>query len=269
LAGQRLRLSRRAALAAVARGAAGAAAALGALSALAPRAWAFGQDGAFHPRLLLEAGRPVDPRHAGGPSRWSWELIRRTSAPARLTVGSVAADSTELLAEPFTVWLGSDAVAPLSEPEVRGLRNYLTLGGVLFVDDSNPEVGAFGRSVRQELQRILPESPIVPLPPQHVLYKSYYLLDRPYGRVEGPDHLEAIIGGKMLRVLISSHDLIGAMAQQRGGGWTFPVEPRGQEQRELAMRLAVNLAMYVLCLDYKDDQVHAEELMRRRGRVRR
>jgi hypothetical protein len=35
------------------------------------------------------------------------------------------------------------------------------------------------------------------------------------------------------------------------------------------MRLAVNLAMYVLCLDYKDDQVHAEELMRRRGRVRR
>lgn len=202
-----------------------------------------------------------------GLSRWSWELIRRTSAPARLTVGAVAADSTDLLAEPFTVWLGSDAVAPLSEPEVRGLRQYLALGGVLFVDDSDPANGAFGRSVRRELRRILPESPLVPLPAQHVLYKSYYLLDRPVGRVEGPPHLEAISSGKSLRVLLSSHDLVGALAQLRGGGFTFAIEP--DHQRELAMRLAVNLAMYVLCLDYKDDQVHAEELMRRRGRQRR
>jgi hypothetical protein len=261
LAGQRVRLSRRAAIGALAS----AAVPLG----LSSRAQAFGQDGAFHPRLLQSSGRSVDGPHGSGPSRWSWELIRRTSAPARLTVGSVAADSNELLAEPFTVWLGSEAVTPLSEPEVRGLRNYLTLGGVLFVDDSNPEVGSFGRSVRQELQRVLPESPIVRLPEQHVLYKSYYLLERPVGRVLGLDYLEAITSGKMLRVVLSSHDLVGAMAQQRGGGWSLPAEPGGAQQRELAMRLAVNLAMYVLCLDYKDDQVHAEELMRRRGRVRR
>src|SRR5690606_34723064 len=133
---------------------------------------------------------------------------------------------------------GNEAVAPLSEPEVRGLRTYLNLGGVLFVDDSKPEVGSFGRSVRQELQRILPESPIVKLPQQHVLYKSYYLLDGPTGRVQGPDHLEAITSGKMLRVLLSSHDLVGAMAQQRGGGFSFTVEPGGEHQRELAMRLA-------------------------------
>jgi hypothetical protein len=260
LAGQGIRLSRRALLGA---------SAASVVSALSPGALAFGQDGAFHPRLLLNAGRPLDAAHASGASRWSWELIRRTSAPARLTVGSVAADSTEMLTEPFTVWVGSEAVAPLSEPEIRGMRAYLNLGGVLFVDDSNPENGAFGRSVRQELQRILPESPIVQLPQQHVLYKSYYLLEGPVGRVKGLPHLEAITAGKMLRVVISSHDLVGAMAQLRGGGWTYQVEPGGQAQREFAMRLAVNLAMYVLCLDYKDDQVHAEELMRRRGRLRR
>jgi hypothetical protein len=230
---------------------------------------AFGQDGAFQPRVLSAAGRALDGPHATGLSRWSWELIRRTSAPARLTIGTVAADSSELLAEPFTVWLGNEAVTPLSDPEVRGLRNYLMLGGVLFVDDSDPKLGVFGQSVRRELQRVLPESPIVRLPAQHVLYKSYYLLDRPVGRLEGPPYLEAISSGKSLRVLLSQHDLVGALAQQRGGGWTFPVEPGGFDQRELAMRLAVNLAMYVLCLDYKDDQVHAEELMRRRGRQRR
>ena len=257
MANQRLRLSRRDALGAF-------------VLALAPgRAQAFGQDGAFHPRVLQAGGRAPESLHASGLSRWSWELIRRTSAPARLNVSQVAADSTDMLAEPFTVWLGSDAVTPLSEPEVRGLRHYLALGGVLFVDDADPASGAFGRSVRRELQRVLPESPLVPLSAQHVLYKSYYLLDRPVGRVEGPAHLEAISSGKTLRVLLSSHDVIGALAQQRGGGWTYQVEPGGSAQRELAMRLAVNLAMYVLCLDYKDDQVHAEELMRRRGRQRR
>jgi len=253
----RLRLNRREALAALA-----------ALAA-ARGAHAFGQDGAFHPRVLVSGARPAEGPRNNGPTSWSWELIRRTSAPARLTVGSVSADSSQLLEEPFTVWFGGEAVQPLSEPELRGLRLYLSLGGVLFVDDSNPALGTFGRSVRNELSRVLPESPVVRLPDQHVLYKSYYLLDRPFGRVEGPPYLEAIHSGKMACVLLSSHDLLGALAQEKGGGFSLPVEPGGQEQREQALRLAINLAMYVLCLDYKDDQVHAEELMRRRGRQRR
>jgi hypothetical protein len=226
---------------------------------------AFGQDGSFHPRLLRTGSQMPTEAHRSGTARWSWELIRRTSAPARLTASDVAADDSALLDEPFTVWLGGQAVAPLSEPEIRGLRRYLALGGVLFVDDSDPASGDFGKSARNELQRVLPESPSIRLPSQHVLYKSYYLIDRPLGRVEGPPYLEAIVSGKVLRVLFSSHDLIGALARSNDEGWTFAMDA---QQRELAIRLAVNLAMYVLCLDYKDDQVHAEELMRRRGRQR-
>jgi hypothetical protein len=233
-----------------------------------PAARAFGQHGAFHPRVLSATSGDGRSVRASGPARWSWELIRRTSAPARLTVASVAADSTELLEEPFTLWSGARAVPPLSEPEIRGLRRYLTLGGVLFVDDSQPSTGEFGASARRELRRVLPESPVVRLPATHVLYKSYYLLDRPVGRVEGPAFLDAITDGKDLRVVLSAHDVLGALAQQNGG-YALDVEPGGHVQRELAIRLAVNLAMYVLCLDYKDDQVHAEELMRRRGRQQR
>lgn len=258
MARPRLRLNRREALLALA--------ALGS----ARGAFAFGQDGAFHPRVLSASKRALEGPRSTGPTSWSWELIRRTSAPARLSVGTVAADSSQLLEEPFTVWFGGEAVQPLSEPEVRGLRIYLNLGGVLFVDDSDPASGAFGRSVRAELARVLPESPVVQLPQQHVLYKSYYLLDDgPVGRVQGPPYLEAINSGKMACVLLSSLDLLGALAQEKGGGYTLPVEPGGENQREHALRLAINLAMYVLCLDYKDDQVHAEELMRRRGRLRR
>ena len=51
------------------------------------------------------------------------------------------------------------------------------------------------------------------------------------------------------------------------GAWEFPVVPGGDVQREHAIRLTVNIAMYVLCSNYKDDQVHAPFLMRRRAGV--
>ena len=46
------------------------------------------------------------------------------------------------------------------------------------------------------------------------------------------------------------------------------IDGGSEAQREEAVRLAVNVAMYVLCSNYKDDQVHAEHLMRRRGSAR-
>ena len=49
-----------------------------------------------------------------------------------------------------------------------------------------------------------------------------------------------------------------------GPSYLLKVTPGGEIQREYAIRLAVNIAMYVLCSNYKDDQVHAPFLMRRR-----
>ena len=62
-----------------------------------------------------------------------------------------------------------------------------------------------------------------------------------------------------------AHDLAGALSRDNLGSYSFPVTPGGDAQREQAFRFAVNLVMYALCLDYKDDQVHAPFIMRRRG----
>ncbi len=225
----------------------------------------FGQTGAFNPRSLVVGGRSPDALRASGLGRWAWELVRRTSAPGRLAPGVVAADAPELLAEPLAVWTGDGPVRPLTGAELRGLSRFLRLGGVLIVDDAAPEKGAFGASVRRELARVLPENPVVRLDPGHVVYKSYYIIDRPVGRVLGPSHLDAIVRGRSAQVILLSHDLIGALAPSRSGDWALEVTPGGYMQREHAVRLAVNLAMYVLCSDYKDDQVHAPWLMRRRA----
>ncbi len=234
-----------------------------ALLLVAPEAHAFGQAGAFHPRMLLTGGAKWSGVRASAPGRWAWELVRRTSAPARLTTAEVGADQPVLLAEPFAIWAGEHAVAPLAASERRGLEQFIRLGGLLIVDDNDPEKGDFGRSVRRELRRVLPESPPVRLDPGHVVYKTYYLIDRPVGRVLGPPHLDAIVRGKNAQVIFLQHDLLGALARTPGGAWALEVKPGGARQREHAERLAVNLAMYLLCSDYKDDQVHAPWLMRR------
>lgn len=234
----------------------------------ASRATAFGQAGAFQARLLKTgSGEPTGPR-LSGPERWGWELVRRTSAPGRLVTRLVAADDPALFDEPFVMWCGEKAPAPLSGPERRGLLQFISQGGVLLIDDWDPQVGAFAKAIRGELESLLPESPIVALPPEHVLFKTYYIVDRPYGRLEGPNKVEAIVRGGYAQVLLLQHDILGALARTRSGGWALGVEPGGFLQREYAIRLAVNIAMYVLCSDYKDDQVHVAWLIRRGAAVR-
>jgi hypothetical protein len=239
---------------------------------------AFGEAGSFSARLLLAGkGSDIGPRKLA-PARWGRELVRRTSAPARTSNDSVRVDRPALFREPFSVWCGAADVGALSAAELRFLERYLKLGGMLVVDDAEPRSKAFGRSARRELARVLPESPPVRIDSSHVLYKTFYLLDRPVGRLLGPPYVEAIVRGKSAQVLFLEHDLLGALAEE-GDGWALPIDSGGAEQegtgahrvrgiadqRERAIRFAVNIAMYALCSDYKDDVVHAPVILRRRG----
>jgi hypothetical protein len=252
------RVSRRAAVSLVVAAAAGLAVGL-------PReARAFGDEGAFDPRVLLTGNARWEGVRTTAPARWSKELADRTSAPARLGPGTVRADEPALLAEPFALWGGDAAVPALTDREVSGLQRFIALGGVLLVDEFAPEQGAFLRSVKRELARVLPEGSPIPIGEENVIFRSFYLLRRAAGRVEGPAKLEAIIRGGVPQVIFSAHDLMGALARSPSGLSPIEVTPGGERQREKAVRLAVNIAMYVLCSSYKDDQVHAPFLMRRR-----
>lgn len=244
---------------------------LGAFAAfvLGPRAArAFGDSGGFQARELLIGDRTLDAERHAALGRWGWELVRRTSAPARLTVKSVRADRSDLYEEPFAVWAGAADPGRLTGAEIEGLRKFLQLGGILVVDDSDPTRGGFGKGARREIARVVPESPVVELEGKHVVFKSFYIIDRPVGRVLGPGRLSAIVRGQNAQVFLLEHDLLGALARRASTSWAFDVEPGGFAQREQAVRFCVNLAMYVLCSDYKDDAVHAPWLMRRRAQSR-
>ena len=231
-------------------------------------AQAFGDSGSFDPRALLTGNQTGSARESAL-ERWSWELVRRTSAPARLHPSTIHADDPAIVGAPFLYWSGDVETASLSATEIAGLRRFFSLGGVMLVDDAGAtehgDPSGFGRSARREIARVLPDSSPITLSVEHVVFRTFYFLRRAEGRVQGPQSLDAVVHGGQAQVLFSEHDIGGALARSRVGGWERPVVPGGEIQREHAIRLAVNIAMYVLCSNYKDDQVHAPYLMRRRA----
>lgn len=212
-------------------------------------------------RRVLVRGLEEDPRPRAA-QRISWEIRKRTSIETVLDPSSVRLDDRSIYRTPFLYWPGDRGFASLSDAEITGLRRFVEYGGFVLVDDASPEGGGFDASVRRELARAFPSERLVRLSSEHTIYRSFYLLSRPAGRVAEPEYLEAISHAGRVAVVYSRHDLGGAWAYDGRSGNASDI---ATSQREQAVRLGVNLVMYALCLDYKDDQVHAPFILRRRG----
>ena len=118
-----------------------------------------------------------------------------------------------------------------------------------------------------------------PVPHDHVLTKTFYLLDRIVGRTAvGQTWVEALpsspdptngeqrpvrAGDSVSPIIVASDDLAGAWATDDDGRPRFPLVPGGARQRELALRGGVNIVMYTLTGNYKADQVHAKDILER------
>ncbi|WP_375767470.1 DUF4159 domain-containing protein [Archangium gephyra] len=230
---------------------------------LSGRAFAFGEKSRFIPAVARHGGR-WDTR-LSGLRRIAWELQRRTSVEVLPDARPFALSSPELFDYPFLYLGGDGAFPPFSEAEVENLRRYLTFGGFLLADANDGSDGAgFDTSFRRELARVLPQSPLTPVPSTHVVFKSFFLLDSAPGRLLNKPQLLAANLGKRAAVMYSQNDLAGAWNRSEAGDYEFDVSPGGEPQRELAVRLGVNLCMYALCLDYKDDAVHLPLILNKR-----
>ena len=218
----------------------------------------------FQFALLRYDGGNWSPR-SNGLSRLSWEIRKRTSIHTSLEVAHVSPEADELFNYPMVFWQGDSAFPKLSELAVNQLRQFLKRGGTLVVDlsDGQPR-GPFDQSVRRELRRILPAQQLERIESDHVLYKSFYLLDRHGGRVPARAHLEGITLEDRLAVIQVANDMAGAMARDEFGAWQYDVQAGGDTAREITFRLGINLVMYALCLDYKEDQVHIPFILQRR-----
>ena len=116
-----------------------------------------------------------------------------------------------------------------------------------------------------------------PVPRDHVITKTFYLLDGFVGRyTSAPTWVEALppvppdaadqparSGDSVSPIVITGNDLAAAWASDADGDPLYPLVPGGQRQREMAIRGGVNLVIYTLTGNYKADQVHAKQLLER------
>ncbi|MEK7706141.1 MAG: DUF4159 domain-containing protein [Myxococcota bacterium] len=213
---------------------------------------------------LRYSGGQWDPRPTGW-TRLAWEVRQRTSVAIDLEIADVSPEEPALFDHPLLLWEGDRSFPPLSRRAVEQLHRHLMLGGTLLVDAADGRVdGPFYLDAVRELRRMLPDHPLVRVPNDHVFYKAFYLVDRQGGRVAGKPYLEGIFIDGRLAVIVATQDLGGAMARDAFGEWQFDVQTGGDAAREMTFRIGINLVMYALCLDYKEDQVHIPFILKRR-----
>jgi len=194
-------------------------------------------------------------------------LNSRTSVPASPERVEIRLGSPELFQYPFLYISGENEFEPFSDFEIQRLRRWFDAGGFLLADDALGEMNSgFDKSLRRELARIFPGEKLKEVPTDHTVFQSYYLLDKVAGRKATVPNLWGIDRGDLTPLIYSQNDLAGAIEQSGGEGFRYPVIPGGEQQRELAIRLWVNIIYYALCANYKKDAIHASFISERRKR---
>lgn len=213
-------------------------------------------------------------------------LFFRTSVEPANPVG-VDLERDELAFFPFLYWpIHADQPIP-SKTAYAKLNAYLRSGGMILFDTRDADIAGFdaaspnGRRL-QQLAAPLDIPPLEPVPQDHVLTRTFYLLQDFPGRhlsrdiwVEAaPPDAERIEGMPFRNlndgvspVVIGGNDWAAAWAMDESGNALYPVGRgyAGERQRELAYRFGVNLIMHVLTGNYKSDQVHVPALLDRLG----
>lgn len=232
---------------------------------------------------VVTGDKAVDDMSKAGLAGLNIVLGARTALEPGEAVG-VNADRDELAFFPVLYWpIVAGRPIPTAET-LRKLEAYMKGGGLVIFDtrdamSARPGGGTTpeGEQLRRMLQTLdIPE--LEPLPRDHVLTKTFYILDGFAGRYDsGTTWVEILppagadgrrparAGDNVSPIVITSNDLASAWAVNRRGEPLVPLTGSDPRQREMALRAGVNLVMYALTGNYKADQVHVPALLERLG----
>lgn len=184
-------------------------------------------------------------------------LVTTTSVKAEKARRELSLNDPELFLSPFLFMTGQEEFVPFSLQEIDNLKRYLSAGGLLLIDDaSGGKNPGFDKAVRREIKKLFPDLNLEMLPPDHAVFRSFYLSPSVAGRRIGSRYLEGLnIDGQTV-VVYSQNDLAGAWVRDRLGNWLYECIPGGEVQRLEAMKLFLNIIIYSLTGTYKTDVIH-------------
>jgi len=237
---------------------------------------------------VVTGNSDVDSIVKAGMSGLTLFLAQRTALEAGDPVGVDPAHD-ELAFFPLIYWPVMPGAPKPPQDAINRIDAYMKQGGTVVFDTRDAieappgDGGASQTPGMQALRNILssldvPE--LEPVPREHVLTKTFYLLRDFPGRFNtGQTWVETLPrdddedaasrpargGDGVSPIIITSNDLAGAWALRPDGQPMLPLTPGEPRQREFAFRAGVNIVMYTLTGNYKADQVHAPALIERLG----
>jgi hypothetical protein len=237
---------------------------------------------------VVTGNADVDSIVKAGMSGLTLFLAQRTALEAGDPVGVDPAHD-ELAFFPLIYWPVVPGAAKPPQDAINRIDAYMKQGGTVLFDTRDAieappgDGGASQTPGMLALRNILssldvPE--LEPVPREHVLTKTFYLLRDFPGRFNtGQTWVETLPredddeaasrpargGDGVSPIIITSNDLAGAWAIRPDGQPMLPLTPGEPRQREFAFRAGVNIVMYTLTGNYKADQVHAPALIERLG----
>jgi hypothetical protein len=215
-------------------------------------------------------------------------LAQRTALEAGDPVG-VDPARDELAFFPLIYWPIVPGAPKPPQDALNKIDAYMKQGGTVVFDTRDAiEAGSGdngaaqtpGMQTLRDLLSSLDVPELEPVPREHVLTKTFYLLRDFAGRFttgqtwvetlprEDEDESEkrpARGGDGVSPIIITSNDLAGAWAIRPDGQPMLPLTPGEPKQREFAFRAGVNIVMYALTGNYKADLVHSPALIERLG----
>lgn len=236
---------------------------------------------------VLTGDQKIDDLAQAGLFGLSLTLYQRTTVEPTVPMG-VDLEKDEIAFFPFLYWPVTAGQPIPSDTAYAKLNRYLRAGGMILFDTRDGDVSGLGGSASAEARHLqvlaapLDVPPLEPLPEDHVLNRTFYLLSEYPGRYQsravwveaappGAEQAEGMpfrnLNDNVTPVVIGGNDWASAWAMDERGTYLVPIGRgyAGEQQREMAYRFGVNLIMHVLTGNYKSDQVHVPALLERLG----
>jgi hypothetical protein len=153
-------------------------------------------------------------------------------------VSVVDVGSAEIVNYPFVHMTGHGNVV-FSANDIQNLRNYLTSGGFLHIDD-NYGMDAF---IRKEIKKIFPNNNLVEIPSNHPIFQAPYSFANGLPKIHEhennkPQAFGVFIEGRLVLLYTFECDL--------GDGWEdAEVHNDPIQVREKALKMGANIINYV------------------------
>lgn len=233
---------------------------------------------------VVTGNAEIDAASAAGLEGLSRYLAERTALEPG-TPMAVDISKDELSFYALLYWPVDPSAAKPDERTMARIDSFMRNGGSILFDTRDNLVSSangFGTTpATAKLREILDGldvPPLEPVPFDHVLTKTFFLLESFPGRYatsplwveaseDGPadDGRPVRAGDGVSPILITGNDMAAAWAVDANGTYLYPTVPDDPLQREYAFRAGVNIVMYSLTGNYKADQVHVPALLERLG----